>query len=156
MVEESGPPGWIDMVLKGRVADDIGPPGLTLVEVVTVTEDIGPPGFVDIGVVEGEAEDMGPPGCTEPDGEETQIRRGTPYKCVEVSVLKTMGAAHLGDGTHPSPYPDELIVFVHDPEVGVLKGRGGPRETMMWSVAVGTPGVVIVTYPLGYIGRSNF
>ena len=131
-------------MLEGKAADDIGPPGLTLAEVITITEDIGPPRFVDMVAVEGETEDMGPPGCTKADREETQMRRGTPYKVVDVSVLKTMGAAHVGDETQPSPYPDESIVFVHVAEVQLLKGRGRPRGTIVCSLVAGTAGVVIV------------
>lgn len=70
------------------------------------------------------------------------MRSGTPYKSVVVSVLKTSGAAHVGDETHPYPYSEELMVLVHD---SVDKGRGGPKETIMCGVVVGTPGVVILT-----------
>ena len=38
------------------------------------------------------------------------------------------------------------MVLVHDSVLlGVLRGRGGPKETIMWGVVVGAPGVVILT-----------
>lgn len=79
------------IVVEGLAADDIGPPGFTLVDVAldmrppglvevddtAVAEDIKPPGLLEDIVVEGEADDRGPPGCTDPVGE-MQMRRGTP------------------------------------------------------------------------------
>jgi hypothetical protein len=68
---------------------------------------------------------------------------------VAVSVLKTKGDAHVGDETHPYPYPNELTVFVHDSVFCIVVcGPGGPRETIMWGVEVGTPGVVILIFHL--------
>ena len=63
-----------------------------------------------------------------------------------VSVLKTICDGHVGDETHPYPYPDELTVWVHDSVFCIVVcGPGGPRETIVWRVmsVVGTPGVVI-------------
>lgn len=62
-------------------------------------------------------------------------------------MLKTIGEEHVGDETHPYPYPDELTVWVHDSVFCIVVcGPGGPRETMVWRVmpVVGTPGVVIL------------
>lgn len=63
-------------------------------------------------------------------------------------MLKTISEAQVGDETHPYPYPDESTVCVHD---SVDKGRGGPRETIVWGIEVWRPGVVIVTLSTGII-----
>ena len=64
IVDETGLPGWMLSVLGATLAEDRGPPGLTLV--LVEAEDIGPPGLSEVVIAEEEerpeAEDIGPPG----------------------------------------------------------------------------------------------
>jgi hypothetical protein len=114
-----------------------------LADGVPVRDIIGPPGLIVVMA----ADDDGLLDWIEPEVEGTQISRGTPpYSEVFKSVLMTSGDSHAGVETHPEPFPDESMVFVHDIVV-VGKGRGGPKETIEWeSVLPMSVDVIVMIY----------